>query len=91
MAQILRERFPSAAGLLPSAELTIAQVREVAKTEPTLREAAGLQGRIPVISNEKARSMLGWEPRDVSETIVATAEGQIRLGLTLPEGGRLSP
>ncbi|WP_327367625.1 SDR family oxidoreductase [Streptomyces sp. NBC_01217] len=84
MAQILREHFPAAAGLLPSAELTIEQVREAAKTEPALRDAAALQGRIPVISNEKARSVLGWEPRDVTETVVATADSQIRLGLTPP-------
>ncbi|MGP4088684.1 hypothetical protein [Streptomyces sp. KR55] len=89
MAQILREHFPAAAGLLSSAELAIEQVREAAKTEPALRNAAALQGRIPVISNEKARSMLGWKPRDVSETIVATAVSQIRLGLTLPKGDSL--
>lgn len=87
MAQILREHFPSAADLLPSRELTIEQVREAAKTEPALRDAAALQGRIPVITNEKARSVLGWAPRDVAETIVATADSQIRLGLDLPDGG----
>jgi dihydroflavonol-4-reductase len=86
MAQILREHFPAAADLLPATELTVEQVREAAKTEPSLRDAATLQGRIPVISNEKARSLLGWNPRDVAETIVATADGQIRLGLTLPQG-----
>ncbi|MGW3870383.1 NAD-dependent epimerase/dehydratase family protein [Streptomyces sp. NPDC005069] len=89
MAQILRKHFPAAGDLLPSAELTIEQVHEAAKTEPTLREAASLQGRIPVISNKKARSILGWEPRDVRETIVATADGQIGLGLTLPENDGL--
>ncbi|MFJ4920474.1 NAD-dependent epimerase/dehydratase family protein [Streptomyces sp. NPDC088725] len=89
MARILREHFPAAAGLLPSAEMTIDQVREAAKTEPALRDAASLHGRIPVISNKKARSLLGWEPRDAGETIVATAEGQIRLGLTLPENDSL--
>ncbi|MEY9968492.1 nucleoside-diphosphate-sugar epimerase [Streptacidiphilus sp. MAP12-16] len=86
MAQILREHFPTAAALLPSVELTIEQVREAAKTQPALRDAVTLQGRIPVISNDKARSVLGWEPRDVTETIVATAESQIRRGLTLPAG-----
>ncbi|WP_406308981.1 hypothetical protein [Streptomyces sp. NBC_00623] len=73
----------------PSYRAPIEQVREAAKTEPALREAAGLQGRIPVISNKKARSILGWEPRDVSEMIVATADSQIRLGLTLPENDSL--
>lgn len=86
MAQILREHFPAAAHLLPTTELTIEQVREAAQTDPALGDAAALQGQIPVISNDKARSVLGWEPRDVSETIVATAEGQLRLGLTLPSG-----
>lgn len=84
MAQILREHFPTAADLLPSVELTVEQVREAAKTTPALRDAAALHGRIPVISNEKARSVLGWEPRNVRETIVATADSQIRLGLDLP-------
>ncbi|MET8772821.1 aldehyde reductase [Streptomyces sp. NPDC004658] len=87
MAQVLREHFPAAAALLPSEELTIEQVREAAKTQPALRDAAALRGRIPVISNEKARSVLGWKPRDVVETIVATADGLIRLGLTLPDAG----
>ncbi|WP_262061481.1 NAD-dependent epimerase/dehydratase family protein [Streptomyces sp. STR69] len=81
MAQILREHFPAAADRLPSVELTVEQVREAAKTQPALRDAAALGGRIPVISNEKARSILGWEPRDVTETIVATADSQIRRGL----------
>ncbi|WP_411090394.1 NAD-dependent epimerase/dehydratase family protein [Streptomyces sp. 049-1] len=84
MAQILSEHFPTAADLLPAVELTVEQVREAAKTTPALRDAAALHGRIPVISNEKARSVLGWEPRDVRETIVATADSQIRLGLDLP-------
>lgn len=88
IARILRERFP-AADLLPSAELTIEQVREAAKTDPVLRNAAALGGRIPVISNDKARSVLSWEPRDVTETIVETAESYLRLGLTLPEGHSL--
>ncbi|MDT7843321.1 hypothetical protein RQC66_21600 [Streptomyces justiciae] len=38
---------------LPSTELTIEQVLEAAKTQPALRDAAVLQGRIPVISNKR--------------------------------------
>ncbi|WP_328491911.1 NAD-dependent epimerase/dehydratase family protein [Streptomyces sp. NBC_00414] len=86
MAGILRRHFPAAAGLLPAAELTVEQVIEGAKTDPALRDAATLRGRIPVISNEKARSVLDWRPRDVTETIVATADALIRDGLTLPTG-----
>ncbi|MCF2540881.1 NAD-dependent epimerase/dehydratase family protein [Streptomyces nigra] len=79
LANILRERFPAFAEKLPARELTIEEVREAAKTEPALREAAVLQGRIPVISNDKARSVLGWEPREFADTITATAEALIEL------------
>ncbi|MFF1682304.1 NAD-dependent epimerase/dehydratase family protein [Streptomyces sp. NPDC058256] len=86
IANILREQFPAAAHRLPATELTIEQVREAAKTEPALKDAAVLEGRIPNISHEKASSILGWEPLDVRDTIVATAEALIELGaVTLPE------
>lgn len=87
MARVLREQYPAAADRLPSAELTVEQVREAAKTRPALRDAAALRGRIPVISNDKARTVLGWEPRDVDETIRATAESQLQRGLDLPQNG----
>ncbi|WP_413760459.1 NAD-dependent epimerase/dehydratase family protein [Streptomyces sp. MMBL 11-3] len=82
MAEILRRNFPAAADLLPATELTVEQVIEGARTDPALRDAAALRGRIPVISNEKARSVLGWRPRDVTETIVATADSLLRSGLS---------
>ncbi|MEY9835765.1 NAD-dependent epimerase/dehydratase family protein [Streptacidiphilus sp. EB103A] len=88
IANILREQFPAAADRLPATELTIEQVREAAKTEPALKDAAVLEGRIPDISHKKASSVLGWEPMDVRDTIVATADALIELGaVTLPEPG----
>ncbi|RRR85824.1 NAD-dependent epimerase/dehydratase family protein [Streptomyces sp. RP5T] len=74
MARILREHVPDAAARLPVKEMTIEQVIEAARTEPALRDAAALRGRIPVISNAKARAVLDWKPRDVVETIGATAD-----------------
>ncbi len=91
MAGILRRHFPAAADLLPATELTVEQVREAARTDPALRDAATLRGRVPVISNEKARTVLGWRPREVTETIVATADSLIRGGLTLPTGDSHRP
>ncbi|WP_393072401.1 NAD-dependent epimerase/dehydratase family protein [Streptomyces sp. LN704] len=86
MARTLRAHLPAAADALPSSELTLEQMREAAKTEPALRDAAGLGGRIPVISSAKARSVLDWEPRDVTRTIRDTADSLIELGLvTLTE------
>ncbi|MFE5690932.1 NAD-dependent epimerase/dehydratase family protein, partial [Streptomyces sp. NPDC056512] len=85
IANILREQYPAVADRLPATELTIEQVREAAKTEPALKDAAVLEGRIPDISHEKATSVLGWQPLDVKETIVATAQALIEIGaVTLP-------
>jgi len=42
MAQILREHVSAAAAGLPAKEMTIEQVREAARTEPALRDAAAL-------------------------------------------------
>ncbi|MDR4885904.1 NAD-dependent epimerase/dehydratase family protein [Serratia marcescens] len=78
---ILREEFPEFTGLLPSKELTIDEVRDGAKTNPSLRDAAALQGRIPIISNEKARTILEWSPLDVKDTIIDTAKALFELGV----------
>ncbi|WP_236791120.1 aldehyde reductase [Amycolatopsis sp. GM8] len=61
------------------AELTAEQVREGARTNPALREAARRLGWIPVIDTTKARTVLGWSPRTVEETIVDTADSLLAL------------
>jgi dihydroflavonol-4-reductase len=38
-------------------------------------------GHVKNASNEKARRVLGWEPQSNEESIVATAESLVRLGL----------
>jgi nucleoside-diphosphate-sugar epimerase len=81
MGQILARHLPDFAARVPATELTDEQVREAAKTDPRLRDAAGLRGQIPRISNEKARRLLGWEPREVAATIAGTADSLLRLGL----------
>jgi nucleoside-diphosphate-sugar epimerase len=81
LAQILSRRLGAAAARVPSTELTDEQVIAAAATNPALREAVGQLGRVPRISNAKARTVLGWQPRDPEETIVDTAESLIRKGL----------
>ncbi len=80
MAQVLARRLGPAAARVPKVELTDEQVREAARTNPGLREAAGRLGQHPVISNHKARTVLGWEPRDAETTIVDTADSLITRG-----------
>ncbi|MFJ9786161.1 NAD-dependent epimerase/dehydratase family protein [Amycolatopsis sp. NPDC101161] len=54
-------------------EMTAEQVRAAAETDPALREAAARLGRVPVIRTTKARTVLGWRPRPVEETVADTA------------------
>ncbi|MBQ0990028.1 NAD-dependent epimerase/dehydratase family protein [Micromonospora sp. H61] len=81
LAKMLARHLPSLADRVPARELSDDEVREAAKTEPALREAAALQGQIPVISNDKARTVLGWRPRPVETTITDTADSLIKLGV----------
>ncbi|MGW0218724.1 NAD-dependent epimerase/dehydratase family protein [Micromonospora chokoriensis] len=81
MAQMLARHLPSLADRVPARELTDEEVRRAAATEPALREAAALRGQVPVISNDKARTVLGWRPRPVQTTITETADSLIKLGL----------
>lgn len=84
MGRILARHLPAFAARVPATELTDEQVREAARTEPALRDAAALRGQVPVISNERARRVLGWQPRDVTTTITDTADSLLRLGVVAP-------
>ncbi|MFF5214763.1 NAD-dependent epimerase/dehydratase family protein [Micromonospora sp. NPDC000442] len=81
LVQMIGRHLPALADRLPSRELTIEEVREAAKTEPALGEAARLDGQVPVISNAKARNLLGWRPRPAEQTIADTADSLVALGL----------
>jgi nucleoside-diphosphate-sugar epimerase len=81
MGRMLAGHLPRFADRVPATELTVEQVRAAAGTEPALRDAALLGGQIPVISNAKARDVLGWRPREVATTIADTADSLLRLGL----------
>ncbi|MER6695411.1 NAD-dependent epimerase/dehydratase family protein [Streptomyces minutiscleroticus] len=81
MAALLAEHLGERAARVPTRELTADQVREAARTDPALREAAGQLGKVPVLRTDKARAVLGWHPRDVATTLVDTAESLYDLGL----------
>lgn len=81
IARILREEPGVVASKVPTSEYSEAEVRELARTVPALREALSRLGRRPQVSNAKARVVLGWVPRGISETIVDTAESLIARNL----------
>ncbi|MFD1661705.1 SDR family oxidoreductase [Streptomyces caeni] len=90
MARMLADGLGERAARVPTMELSAEQVREAARTDPALRETAGRLGEVPRLDTGKARSVLGWAPRDTATTIVDTAESLFRLGLVAwPGPGRL--
>ncbi|HEY6892098.1 MAG TPA: aldehyde reductase [Solirubrobacter sp.] len=79
VARILREQLGDAAAQVPTTELPDDIVRANAPaSDPMAREV----GNFRHLSAEKARRVLGWEPRSTEEAILATAESLLGLGAT---------
>lgn len=81
VARILQAQFPREAGKVPRREIPDWLLRMLAIFVPRARQALPHLGIIRQASNEKARRMLGWQPRSNAEAIAATAESLIGLGL----------
>jgi dihydroflavonol-4-reductase len=74
IAAILRSRLGPAGRRVPTQEVPDWTVRAAARVVPALRELAGLLGEPKRLSSAKATELLGWHPRPVADTMVATAE-----------------
>jgi dihydroflavonol-4-reductase len=81
MGRVLRLRMGAAAKKVPTLQLPNWLVRLAALRSPVARQILPELGKVKNASNEKARRLLGWTPRSNEESIVATAESLLRLGL----------
>ena len=54
-------------------------VRFLGLFDPTIRSVVGSLGERTQYSNEKARSLFGWEPRPFDETVVDCAHSLLAL------------
>jgi len=81
IAGLLRSRLGDAARRVPRRALPNGLVRVLAPFSAPLRQVAPQLGTTRNASNEKARRMLGWEPRSNEEAILASAESLVRLRL----------
>ena len=66
---------------LPTTELPNWLVRLAALRDPAIRLILPELGKYKNGTNEKAKRILGWTPRSNEDSILATAESLIRLGL----------
>ncbi len=81
VARVLKSRMGAAAKRVPSRELPNWVVRLAALKDPAVKLILPELGKVKNATNEKAISVLGWAPRSSEESIVASAESLVRLGL----------
>lgn len=82
IAKMIREEYPQAAGKVSSRTVPDFLVKLGAPFNPTLREAAMFLDMNRNVSNQKARTMLGWTPiATQEEAIRAAIETIIKHGL----------
>jgi dihydroflavonol-4-reductase len=82
VAETLRRHLGIAARRAPKHEIPDWLVKLFARCGMCLAQAAALElGKVKSATAEKARRVLGWQPRGREECIVASAESLLRLGL----------
>jgi nucleoside-diphosphate-sugar epimerase len=77
----LREALPERAKKIPRRQLPNVLVRVASRFDGSLRQLTPELGVRKRATNEKARRVLGWEPRGDREAAIATAESLLALGL----------
>jgi nucleoside-diphosphate-sugar epimerase len=81
IAKILKARLGESAKRVPSRQLPNWMVRLASLRDPAIKLILPELGKRKNATNEKARRLLGWAPGSNEESIVATAESLVRLGL----------
>ena len=81
IAKVLKARMGRSAKRVPAWQLPNWLVRIAALRDPEVKQFLPELGKRKSATNEKARRLLGWAPRSNEESIIATAESLLRLGL----------
>lgn len=81
MAQLLRARMGGVSSRVPTRSIPDWIVRVSALFDSALKQVVSELGKVKNASNEKARRLLGWQPRSNEESLLATAESLVSLGL----------
>ncbi|UWZ81967.1 SDR family oxidoreductase [Occallatibacter riparius] len=81
VANVLKQRLGPAARRVPTRELPNWLVRLFAFADPSVRLILPELGKPKNATGEKARRLLGWNPRSREDALVATAQSLIDLGL----------
>jgi dihydroflavonol-4-reductase len=85
VGQILRERLGPAAAKVPSRVAPDLLVRAMGLFDPSIRSIVSDLGQSTAYTAEKAKAVLGWEPRPIEDSIADTAQSLIERGLAGPK------
>ncbi len=81
LARVLKDHLGEAAHRVPTRQLPDSLVRLASLWDPAIKQILPELGKQKNASSYKAIRVLGWKPRSNEESIIATAESLIRLGL----------
>ena len=81
IGRMLKRRLGTAAKRVPTRELPDWLVRLAALKDPAVKQILPELGKHKNATSEKAQRVLGWRPRSIEDSVVATAESLMRLGL----------
>jgi dihydroflavonol-4-reductase len=84
VGQILRERLGPAAAKVPTRVAPNLLVRAMGLFDPSIRSIVNDLGQSTTYTAEKAKTVLGWEPRPIEDSIADTAQSLIERGLAGP-------
>jgi nucleoside-diphosphate-sugar epimerase len=81
IAKVLKARLGEAAERVPTRQLPDFLVKLARFKEPAVKQIIPELGKWKNATSEKAQRVLGWSPRSREDSVVATAESLVRLGL----------
>ncbi len=81
VGRVLRERLGPAAAKVPTRIAPNLLIRAMGMFDPSVRSIVSDLGESPAYTAEKAKTMLGWQPRPVEDSIAQTAQSLIERGL----------
>jgi nucleoside-diphosphate-sugar epimerase len=81
IANVLKNNMGATAKRVPARELPNWMVRLASLRDPAVKLILPELGKYKNATNEKARRVLGWSPRTNEESILATGESLVQLGL----------
>lgn len=81
IAQVLRARMGAAGARVPTRVMPDLLVRLAARRDAALKQFVPELGKVKKATSEKAKRVLGWQPRSNEDCIVGTAESLLGLGL----------